>query len=31
MLMVDDIENREFLRELFDEMYPELPVPKKRK
>jgi len=31
MLMVDDVENREFLRELFDEMYPELPAPKKKK
>ena len=31
MLMVDDVENREFLRELFDAMYPELPAPKKKK
>ena len=30
MLLVDDIENREFLRELFDAMYDELPEPKKR-
>ena len=30
MLMVDDIENRDFLRELFDAMYDELPEPKKR-
>ena len=31
MLMVDDVENKEFLRELFDAMYPELPLPKKKK
>ena len=31
MLMVDDVENKEFLRELFDAMYPELPQPKKKK
>lgn len=30
MLLVDDVENREFLRELFDAMYPELPARKKR-
>ena len=30
MLLVDDVENREFLRELLDAMYPELPAPKKR-
>ena len=30
MLLVDDVENREFLRKLLDAMYPELPVPKKR-
>ena len=30
MLMVDDIENRDFLRELFNAMYDELPEPKKR-
>ena len=30
MLLVDDIENREFMRELFDAMYDELPEPKKR-
>ena len=30
MLMVDDIENRDFLRELFDAMYDELPEPKKK-
>lgn len=31
MLLVDDIENREFLKELFEAMYAELPEPKKRK
>ena len=31
MILVDDIENREFLQELFDAMYDELPVPKKKK
>ncbi|MDY2959837.1 MAG: competence protein TfoX [Hornefia sp.] len=31
MLLVDDVENREFLCALLDAMYPELPVPKKRK
>ena len=31
MLLVDDVENREFLRELLEAMYPELPAPKKRK
>ena len=31
MLLVDDVENREFLKELFDAMYNELPEPKKRK
>ncbi len=30
MLLVDDVENREFLRELLEAMYDELPVPKKR-
>lgn len=30
MLLVDEIENKEFLRELFDAMYPELPAPKKK-
>ena len=30
MLLVDDVENREFLRELLEAMYPELPAPKKR-
>ena len=31
MLQVDDVENRAFLRELFDAIYSELPVPKKKK
>ena len=30
MLLVDDVENREFLCELLKTMYDELPVPKKR-
>ena len=30
MIMVDEVENKEFLRELFDSMYPELPLPKKK-
>ena len=31
MLLVEDIENRDFLRRLFEAMYEELPKPKKRK
>ena len=31
MLLVDDVENREFLRELLEAMYDELPAPKKKK
>jgi len=31
MLLVDNIENREFLKELFEAMYDELPSPRKRK
>ena len=31
MLLVDDAENREFLRELLEAMYSELPAPKKKK
>ena len=31
MLLVEDIENRVFLKELFEAMYTELPEPKKRK
>ena len=30
MLLVDDVENREFLCELLDAMYDELPAPKKK-
>lgn len=30
MLLVDDVDNREFLRELLDTMYPELTARKKR-
>ena len=30
MLLVDDVENRAFLRELLEAMYDELPAPKKR-
>ena len=31
MILVDDVENREFLSELLEAMYPELPAPKKKK
>ena len=31
MLLVDDVENRDFLRELLEAMYDELPAPKKKK
>ena len=31
MLLVDDIDNREFLRTLLEAMYDELPAPKKKK
>ena len=31
MLLVNDVENREFLRELLEAMYDELPAPKKKK
>ena len=31
MLLVDEIDNREFLRELLEAMYEELPAPKKKK
>ena len=31
MLLVDELENREFLRELMEAMYEELPAPKKRR
>lgn len=30
MLLVDSVENREFLRELLEAMYEELPAPKKK-
>ena len=30
MIMVDEVENRDFLKQLFDAMYPELPAPKKK-
>ncbi len=31
MMLVDDVENREFLKELFEAMYDDLPARKKRK
>ena len=31
MLLVDNVENREFLQELLNAMYDELPTPKKKK
>lgn len=31
ILLVDDVENREFLRELLESMYDELPAPKNKK
>ena len=31
MLLVDNVENREFLTELLEAMYEEIPTPKKRK
>ncbi len=31
MLLVDDVENKGFLKELLEAMYDELPAPKKRK
>ena len=31
MLLVDNVDNREFLRDLLEAMYPELPAPKKKK
>ena len=30
MLMVDSVDNKEFLKELFEAMYSELPAPKKK-
>ena len=31
MLLIEDMDNRAFLRELFEAMYDELPAPKKRR
>lgn len=31
MIMVDDVDNREFLRKLVETMYEELPAPKKKR
>ena len=31
MLLVDDVDNKEFMKELFEAMYDELPAPKKKK
>jgi hypothetical protein len=31
MLLVDNVENRDFLRELVEAMYDELPAPKKKR
>ena len=31
MLLVDNVENKDFLKELLETMYDELPVPKKKK
>ena len=31
MLLVENVDDREFLKALFDAMYPELPEPKKRR
>ncbi|MBR2879750.1 MAG: TfoX/Sxy family protein [Oscillospiraceae bacterium] len=31
MLLVDNVDSREFLKELFEAMYDELPAPKKKK
>ena len=31
MILVDDLENKEFVRELLEAMYDELPAPKKKK
>ena len=31
MLLVDDVDNQEFLRDLLEAMYPELPAAKKKK
>ena len=31
MLLVDDVDNREFLKDLLEAMYDELPAPKKKR
>ena len=31
MLLVDNVENKDFLRDLLEAMYDELPAPKKKK
>lgn len=31
MLLVDDVDNKEFLTDLFNSMYDELPAPKSKK
>ena len=31
MFLVEEIENGDFIKQLFEEMYPELPMPKKKK
>ncbi len=31
MLLVDEVENKDFLKKLFEAMYDELPMPKKKK
>lgn len=31
MILVDNVEDKEFLKQLFEAMYPELPEPKKKK
>ena len=31
MLLVDEVEDKAFMRDLLEAMYPELPAPKKRK
>ena len=31
MLLIDDVDNREFLRKLFEAVYEKLPAPKKKK
>ena len=31
MYLVDNVEDKTFLKDLFDKMYPELPAPKKKK